>query len=100
MLGQSFGGFCTVSYLSFAPHGIREAFITGGLPGLAATADDVYRRTYPRWPRKNAAHYERYPEDVQQARLIAQYLASRDVRLPDGAPLPSRRSSRSGPCSA
>ena len=46
VLGQSFGGFCTVTYLSFAPHGIREAFITGGLPGLTATADDVYRRTY------------------------------------------------------
>ena len=37
VLGQSFGGFCTVTYLSFAPHGIREAFITGGLPGLAVT---------------------------------------------------------------
>ena len=35
VLGQSFGGFCTVTYLSFAPHGIREAFITGGLPGLS-----------------------------------------------------------------
>ncbi len=34
VLGQSFGGFCTVSYLSFAPDGISEAFITGGLPGL------------------------------------------------------------------
>ena len=61
MLGQSFGGFCTVTYLSFAPHGIREAFITGGLPGLAATADDVYRRTYRTVAAKNAAHYERYP---------------------------------------
>ena len=30
VLGQSFGGMCTVTYLSFAPHGIREAFITGG----------------------------------------------------------------------
>jgi hypothetical protein len=87
VLGQSFGGFCTVSYLSFAPHGIREAFITGGLPGLAATADDVYRRTYPAVAAKNAAHYERYPDDLEQARLVAQYLADRDVRLPDGAPL-------------
>jgi len=87
VLGQSFGGFCTVSYLSFAPHGIREAFITGGLPGLAATADDVYRRTYPAVAAKNAAHYERYPDDLEQARLVAQYLAGRDVRLPDGAPL-------------
>jgi pimeloyl-ACP methyl ester carboxylesterase len=87
VLGQSFGGFCTVSYLSFAPHGISEAFITGGLPGLTATADDVYRRTYPAVAAKNAAHYERYPEDLERARLIAQHLASHDVRLPDGAPL-------------
>src|SRR6202034_2800985 len=47
VLGQSFGGFCTVSYLSFAPAGVREALIGGGLPGLEASADDVYRVTYP-----------------------------------------------------
>jgi pimeloyl-ACP methyl ester carboxylesterase len=87
VLGQSFGGFCTVTYLSFAPHGVREAFITGGLPGLAATADDVYRRTYRTVAGKNAAHYERYPDDVDRARRVAGYLAEHDVRLPDGAPL-------------
>jgi pimeloyl-ACP methyl ester carboxylesterase len=87
VLGQSFGGFCTVTYLSFAPHGIREAFITGGLPALTATADDVYRRTYRTVAGKNAAHYERYPDDVEQARLVAGYLADHDVRRPDGAPL-------------
>jgi pimeloyl-ACP methyl ester carboxylesterase len=87
VLGQSFGGFCTVTYLSFAPHGIREAFITGGLPGLSATADDVYRRTYATVAGKNAAHYQRYPGDVAQAALVAQHLAGHDVRLPDGAPL-------------
>ena len=47
VLGQSFGGFCATTYLSFAPEGVREALITGGLPGLDATADDVYRLTYP-----------------------------------------------------
>jgi pimeloyl-ACP methyl ester carboxylesterase len=87
VLGQSFGGMCTVTYLSFAPHGIREAFITGGLPGLTVTADDIYRRTYRTVAAKNAAHYERYPDDVDQARRVAEYLATRDVRLPDGAPL-------------
>ena len=87
VLGQSFGGMCTVTYLSFAPHGIREAFITGGLPGLTVTADDVYRRTYRTVAAKNAAHYERYPDDVAQARRVAEYLATREVRLPDGAPL-------------
>jgi pimeloyl-ACP methyl ester carboxylesterase len=87
VLGQSFGGMCTVTYLSFAPHGLREAFITGGLPGLTVTADDIYRRTYRTVAAKNAAHYERYPRDVDQARRVAEYLATRDVRLPDGAPL-------------
>jgi pimeloyl-ACP methyl ester carboxylesterase len=87
VLGQSFGGFCAVTYLSFAPHGLREVLLTGGLPGLSATAEDVYRATYPRVARKNAAHYARYPGDVAIARSIAGRLAATDVRLPDGAPL-------------
>jgi pimeloyl-ACP methyl ester carboxylesterase len=87
VLGQSFGGFCAVTYLSFAPHGLREALITGGLPGLSVTADDVYRRTYRTVAGKNAAHYERYPGDLESAAMIAQYLAGHDVRLPNGAPL-------------
>jgi pimeloyl-ACP methyl ester carboxylesterase len=87
VLGQSFGGMCAVTYLSFAPHGIREAFITGGLPGLNVTADDVYRHTYRTVVGKNTAHYERYPDDAGQAQRIAEYLADHDVRLPDGAPL-------------
>ena len=87
VLGQSFGGFCTVTYLSCAPEGIREAFITGGLPGLAATADDVYRATYPRVRARSEAHYARYPADADQARKVARQLASSEVTLPDGARL-------------
>jgi pimeloyl-ACP methyl ester carboxylesterase len=85
VLGQSFGGFCTVSYLSIAPAGLREAFITGGLPGLTAGPDDVYRLTYPLVAERNEAHYERYPQDVHQARLVARYLSSHQVVLPGGA---------------
>ncbi len=87
VLGQSFGGFCTVTYLSRAPEGIREAFITGGLPGLSATADDVYRAAYPRVRARTEAHYARYPADVEQARNVARELASTEVTLPDGARL-------------
>ena len=87
VLGQSFGGFCTVTYLSKAPEGLAEAFITGGLPGLAATADDVYRITYPRVRAKTLAHYDRYPGDVEQARRVARHLTGTQVRLPDGARL-------------
>jgi len=87
VLGQSFGGFCTVTYLSKAPDGVREAFITGGLPGLTATADDVYRATYPRVRAKTLAHYARYPGDVDQARRIARRLQDSPVLLPDGSRL-------------
>jgi len=87
VLGQSFGGFCTVSYLSLAPEGLREAFITGGLPGLEATADDVYRVTYPIVAERNRQHYERYPQDADRAREIARYLASHQVIMPDGGQL-------------
>ncbi|MBC9715107.1 alpha/beta fold hydrolase [Streptomyces sp. TRM66268-LWL] len=75
VLGQSFGGFCTVTYLSLAPEGIATALVTGGLPSLDATADDVYRAAYPRIERKAAAHYARYPQDVARARAIAAHLA-------------------------
>ena len=84
VLGQSFGGFCAVCYLSQAPEGISEAFITGGLPGLTASADEVYRATYPRVAEKNAGYYQRYPQDVARARDIARRLAPGNTRLPDG----------------
>jgi pimeloyl-ACP methyl ester carboxylesterase len=91
VLGQSFGGFCTVNYLSAAPEGISEAFITGGLPGLTATADDVYRLTYRQVKAKNHAHYERYPMDVERARRVAQVLLSEPAALPGGGPLTVER---------
>jgi pimeloyl-ACP methyl ester carboxylesterase len=87
VLGQSFGGFCAVTYLSFAPHGLAGALITGGLPGLDARAEDVYRLTYPVVAARNEAHYQRYPGDIDSARDVARHLAAHDVRLPDGSPL-------------
>lgn len=87
VLGQSFGGFCTVTYLSFAAEGISEALITGGLPGLSETADEVYRMTYPRVQAKTNSHYERYPADVAQARRVARHVRETAALLPNGARL-------------
>ncbi|MFI2433379.1 alpha/beta fold hydrolase [Streptomyces sp. NPDC018693] len=84
VLGQSFGGFCTVTYLSIAPEALTAAVITGGLPSLDAHADDVYRAAYPRIERKAAAHYARYPQDIERARRIADHLLTHEVTLPNG----------------
>ncbi|SOB81800.1 alpha/beta fold hydrolase [Streptomyces sp. 1331.2] len=84
VLGQSFGGFCTLTYLSIAPEGLTEAFITGGLAGLGSSADDVYRAAYPRVVHKNEDHYARFPQDVEAVRRIAAHLADSPATLPDG----------------
>lgn len=90
-LGQSYGGFVTLTYLSRAPHGLRACYVTGGLPGLTATADDVYARTYPRVARRNADFYRRYPGDAAAVRALADHLDATDVRLPDGDRLTTHR---------
>ncbi|MFJ6348457.1 MULTISPECIES: alpha/beta fold hydrolase [unclassified Streptomyces] len=87
VLGQSFGGFCATHYLGAAPEGLETVLITGGLPSLTATADEVYRAAFPRVRRKNEAHYARYPGDVERARRIAAHLAAHEVALPGGGAL-------------
>ncbi|HWS31779.1 MAG TPA: alpha/beta fold hydrolase [Actinoplanes sp.] len=91
VLGQSFGGFCAVTYLSFAPHGLREVIITGGLPGLTATAEDVYRATYPQVLTANERFFARYPEDEAIARRVVDALREQDARLPGGDRLTPHR---------
>ena len=95
-LAQSYGGWVTMTYLSLAPHGLDACYVVGGLPGLTATADDVYARTYPRVAGKNAEFYARYPDDVALVRRIADHLASHEVLLPDGDRLTTQRFRRLG----
>ncbi|MDT0345143.1 alpha/beta fold hydrolase [Streptomyces litchfieldiae] len=83
-LGQSYGGFLTLTYLSRAPEALTACYVTGGLPGLPPDAAEVYRRTYPRVAAKNAEFYRRYPQDAERAAAVADVLADTDVRLPDG----------------
>lgn len=90
-LGQSYGGFCLTTYLSQAPQGLREVFITAGLPGLSTTADDVYRATYASTAARNAEFFARYPRDLAVAQRIADHLDSHEEFLPTGERLSSRR---------
>jgi pimeloyl-ACP methyl ester carboxylesterase len=91
ILGQSYGGFCAMRYLSAAPQGLKEVLITGGVPSLTRPADDVYRATYTRVVDKNRQYYQRYPGDVQRVRQIVDALQQSEVRLPGGGVLSPRR---------
>ena len=96
VLGQSFGGMCVVSYLSLAPEGLREAFITGGLPPLGNRIDDVYRATYARTLTASRQYYERYPGDRARVRALLARQDTGDVRLPSGDRLTPRRLRQAG----
>jgi pimeloyl-ACP methyl ester carboxylesterase len=91
ILGQSFGGFCAMTYLSIAPDGLREAFITGGLSPIGRPVDDVYAATYVRLIQRNREYFARYPEDRARLSGILRRLADEDVRLPSGDRLTARR---------
>jgi pimeloyl-ACP methyl ester carboxylesterase len=91
ILGQSFGGFCSMTYLSMAPDGLREALITGGLSPIGRPIDDIYAATYKRVIQKNREYFERYPDDRSRARELFDQLAADDVRLPNGDRLTTRR---------
>ena len=71
VLGQSYGGLCILTYLSLAPEGLREALITGGVPGLGVPVDDVYRATWERTLERNRRYYARYPEDRARVRRLS-----------------------------
>jgi pimeloyl-ACP methyl ester carboxylesterase len=94
--GQSYGGFCALTYLSFAPEGLREVLITGGLAPLTGSADDVYRATYQRVAARNDEYFRWYPEDREVVERIARHLRSTPEFLPDGGPLTVERFQMAG----
>ncbi len=90
-LGQSYGGFITLSYLSLAPAGLSACYVAGGLTSVMPSADEVYRRTYPRVAEKTRRFYERYPLERERVGAVADLVAEGDVVLPDGDLLSVRR---------
>ena len=75
VMGQSFGGFCATTYLSFHPEGLKEAFLFGGLPPLRNNPDEVYTRLYARVKSRNEQYYAKYPSDIPRVKRILKLLS-------------------------
>lgn len=90
-LGQSYGGFLTMHYLSVAPEAIVASAVTGGLAALDPDPDELYRRTFPRMIEKNRQPHDRAPHLISRATRIADHLEANEVRLADGDRLTVRR---------
>ncbi|SEC19718.1 alpha/beta fold hydrolase [Arthrobacter woluwensis] len=84
IFGQSFGGWCSLAYLSLAPAALREVLITGGLAPLQGSPDRVYRATYSRMEARNREYFGWYPEDRALVNRIAAHLREVPEFLPRG----------------
>lgn len=79
--GQSYGGFLTCTYLSFAPRGLKGAVITGGLPPLKRSIQEVYKSLLNRVYDRNREFYGRYPENVAKVKKIISLLTEQPMVL-------------------
>lgn len=84
ILGQSFGGFCSLTYLSLFPDSLLRVYITGGVPSLTRHADDVYKATYQRVKQKNNAFFVQFPQAQTLCQRIAKHLKENRIELPNG----------------
>lgn len=90
-LGQSYGGFLTLAYLSRHPSALTMCLVTGGLPPATATAAQVYAATYDRQAARNRELARQFPDDVATIGSIADLLGAESVALPDGDPFTVER---------
>lgn len=97
-LGQSFGGFCLMTYLSSIEHPPRMCLFTGGIAPMNTPVHEVYDRLWLRVRERNLRYYDRYPGDVRRVKRIVRRLllhetdpSASPVALPSGGVLTARR---------
>ncbi|WP_159650881.1 alpha/beta fold hydrolase [Vibrio atypicus] len=84
ILGQSFGGFCSLTYLSLFPESLSRSYITGGVPSISRHPDDVYQATFKRTMEKNQAFFQQFPQAQELCQHIADHLLENEEFLPNG----------------
>jgi pimeloyl-ACP methyl ester carboxylesterase len=94
LVGQSFGGWIAMTYLSFLPNSLATVFLTGGLPPIGRSPEEVYTALYRQLVRANEEYYARYPEDKVKVLGVTMWLSVMNKRkamlLPDGQRLTPR----------
>lgn len=90
-LGQSFGGFCSMTYMSTVQHPPRIMLLTGGIAPMLSDVYEVYGSLWERVKERNLRYYEIYRADIELVHSIVRKLLEQPVRLPSGGRLTARR---------
>jgi len=90
-LGQSFGGFCIMTYLSSVLDPPKVCLFTGGIAPMNTPIREVYDRLWCRVRERNLRYYEQYPGDIDTVKRIVRKLLNEEVKMPSGGILTARR---------
>lgn len=91
VLGQSFGGFTALTYLSKYSQSLTGAIFTGGLSAVGRSIDEVYATTWAIMKRKSEEFYQRYPTARERVRELLEMAKSGELRLANGDLVSPRR---------
>ncbi|KAA9134424.1 alpha/beta fold hydrolase [Microbacterium caowuchunii] len=83
-LGQSFGGFTTLAYLSTDAGSLADVFITGGLSAIGRHPDDVYALCYDKMRVMTERYYRRFPAHRDAMRRLVDLADAGRIVLPTG----------------
>ncbi len=90
VLGQSFGGFCALRYLSVAPGSLSAALFTGGVPPVGMPVDEVYAATYDVIRERNVRFHRTYPDDRARLSRVLDLADEGALTLPTGDAVTAR----------
>src|SRR3569833_1384058 len=81
LIGQSYGGWIVLTYLSFYPQGIERAYINGGLAPIGIPSETVYHWTYDMVFGYNDLFYDVYPDDLSRVRAVVAHILEKGDRI-------------------
>jgi pimeloyl-ACP methyl ester carboxylesterase len=91
VFGQSFGGFCSLTYLSLLPEHLRGVIITGGFAPVLHETEEICTRLFNHVATRNAEYYARFPDDAGRVRRIVDHLETHEDVDGYGQRLSARR---------
>ncbi len=84
VLGQSFGGFVVLTYLSIAPHSLNHALITAGIAPLTCTSvNEIYDALVENLSLRNERFYQKFPKDRNIVQAIVAALRLNTITIGD-----------------
>ena len=94
LLGQSYGGFTAINYLSYYPKALKGVMIAGGMPPLPHyTPKQIYQKLIHNTIAINKSFYQQYASNALKHTIlqICKILHQTPYPMPDGGVLSVRR---------